>query len=268
MAATSKKLSIIIPAYNKDAEVFSSISCMVDELKHTAYDWEIIVVDDASQDKTLREAIRSKVFNGNTHRIKIYSYDLNQGKGFAIYYGFKQSEGGIVMFADADLDLPAENIPILLDIFKKTKSDIVIGSKRHPKSKIHYPLSRKFLSKNYQLLTRTLFSLNLTDTQVGLKVFRREVLEATFPYLVVKNFAFDLELLVVANKLGFAKITEAPIKLDYKFTSTIKLNAIRQILQDTLAIYYRTNILKYYEIPHFRLKKDEVTITPKLKAFV
>lgn len=268
MATSIKKLSIIIPAYNKDAEVFSSISCMVDELKHTAYDWEIIVVDDASQDKTLREAIRSKVFNGNTHRIKIYSYDLNQGKGFAIYWGFKQSKGRIVMFADADLDLPAENIPVLLDIFNKTQSDIVIGSKRHPKSKIHYPLLRKFLSKNYQLLTRTLFSLNLTDTQVGLKVFKREVLEETFPYLVVKNFALDLELLVVANKLGFATITEAPIRLDYNFTSTIKLNAIRQILQDTLAIYYRANILKYYEIPHFRLETNEITITSELKAFV
>src|SRR3990167_2173609 len=221
MTRFTKKLSIIIPAYNKDREVFKSISRVVNELKHSLYDWEIIVVDDASRDKTLREAVRSKAFNGNTQRIKIYSYDLNQGKGFAIYYGFKQSQGDIVMFQDADLDLPATNIPVLLDILKKTKSDIVIGSKRHPKSNVHYPLLRKILSKNYQIFVKTLFSLDITDTRVGLKAFRRKVLEEIFPHLIVKNFAFDLELLVVANKLGFTKIEEAPIKLNYNFTSTI-----------------------------------------------
>lgn len=268
MTRFAQKLSIIIPAYNKDQEVFQSISSIVDKLKHSLYDWEIVVVDDASRDKTLREAVRSKAFNGNTERIKIYSYDLNQGKGFAIYYGFKQSQGDIVMFADADLDLPSTNIPILLDIFKKTKSDIVIGSKRHPDSDIQYPLFRKILSKSYQILVKTLFSLDITDTQVGLKAFKREVLEETFPHLIVKNFAFDLELLVVANKLGFAKITEAPISLKYNFTSTIKLGAIRQILQDTLAIFYRANVLRYYKTPHFRLEQDESTITTTLKAFV
>lgn len=268
MTRFAQKLSIIIPAYNKDREVFQSISSIVNELKHTLYDWEIVVVDDASHDKTLREAIRSKAFNGNTHRIKIYSYDLNQGKGFALYYGFKQSQGDIVMFADADLDLPSTNIPILLDIFKKTKSDIVIGSKRHPDSNVHYPLIRKILSKNYQILVKTLFSMNLTDTQVGLKVFRREVLTEVFPHLVVKNFAFDLELLVVANKLGFTKIKEAPIKLDYNFTSTIKLTAIKQILQDTLAIFYRANALSYYQTPHFRLEQDELIVATALKTFI
>lgn len=268
MTRFAQKLSIIIPAFNKDSEVFGSISSLVNELKHTQYDWEIVVVDDASRDKTLREAIRSKAFNGNTHRIKIYSYDLNQGKGFALYYGFKQSQGEIVMFADADLDLPSSNVPVLLDILKKTKSDIVIGSKRHPQSDVHYPLLRKIMSKNYQILVKTLFSLNLTDTQVGLKVFRRDVLEETFPHIVVKNFAFDLELLCVANKLGFTKITEAPIKLNYNFTSTIKLGSIKQILQDTLAIFYRENVLNYYKTPHFRLEQDELTIATALKSFV
>ena len=142
-----------------------------------------------------------------------------------------------------------------------------IGSKRHPKSNVHYPLLRKILSKNYQIFVKTLFSLDITDTQVGLKAFRRKVLEEIFPHLIVKNFAFDLELLVVANKLGFTKIEEAPIKLNYNFTSTIKLNAIKQILQDTLAIFYRKNIIRYYETPHFRLEQDESTINPTLKAF-
>src|SRR3989338_3959422 len=100
-----RKLSLIVPAYNKGSEVFKTISSYVDELKKLIYDWEIIVVDDASQDKTLREAVRGKRFNGNSKRIKIYSYNLNQGKGFALYYGFKKSSGDAIIFADSDLDL-------------------------------------------------------------------------------------------------------------------------------------------------------------------
>src|SRR3989338_11239164 len=138
-----RKLSLIVPAYNKGGEVFKTVSLYVDELKKLIYDWEIIVVDDASCDRTLREAIRSKKFNGNTKRIKIYSYDLNQGKGFALYFGFQKSTGDIVVFADSDLDLPAENLPIILDRLQKTNADIAIGSKRHPNSVVNYPILRR-----------------------------------------------------------------------------------------------------------------------------
>src|SRR3990170_3414436 len=209
MPALNTKLSVIVPAYNKDTEVFEVISSFVNQLKKLAYDWEIIVVDDASRDKTLREAVRSKRFNGNTQRIKIFSYDLNQGKGFALYYGFKKSHGDIVVFTDSDLDLPAENIPVVLDYLQKNTADIAIGSKRHPLSKVKYPLTRRIQSKTYQLLIKLLFNLNITDTQVGIKVFRRRVLEEAFPRIVVKEFAFDLELLVVAKSFGFNEIVEA-----------------------------------------------------------
>src|SRR3990167_11439575 len=127
-----RKLSLIVPAYNKGGEVFEAVSLYVDELKKLIYDWEIIVVDDASSDKTLREAVRGKRFNGNSQRIKIYSYNLNQGKGFALYYGFKKSSGDVIIFADSDLDLPAKNISTVLDYWQESQADIVIGSKRHP----------------------------------------------------------------------------------------------------------------------------------------
>ena len=261
-----QKLSVIVPAYNKDSEVFESITNLVNQLKILSYDWEIIVVDDASRDKTLREAIRSKEFNGNTQRIKVFSYDLNQGKGFALYYGLRQSLGETVLFMDADLDLPARNIPCILNNFQKAKAQIAIGSKRHPYSQVYYPLFRRFQSKIYQLLIKLLFNLNVSDTQVGIKVFQREVLEEIFPRIVVKNFAFDLELLVVAKMLGFNRIIESPIILNYKFTSTIKLKAIKQIIQDTLAIFYRKNLLHYYKKCHYQLNQDESLIYP-LKAY-
>jgi len=267
MPAKNQKLSLIVPAYNKDSEVFKSVCSFVNQLKQLPHDWEIIVVDDASKDRTLREAVRGKRFNGNTDRIKIFSYDLNQGKGFALYYGFKKSTGDLIIFADSDLDLPAENIPVALDYLQKSTACIAIGSKRHPLSKVKYPLFRRIQSKTYQLLIKLLFNLNITDTQVGIKVFRRAVLEEAFPRIVVKQFAFDLELLVVAKLLGYSRIVETPIILNYNFSSTIHLSAIKRILQDTLAIFYRKNILKYYQDAHYHLEQEETLITP-LKAFI
>jgi len=252
------KLSVIIPAYNKDSEVFKAVSGMVHELKTLQHPWEIIVVDDASKDETLREAIRSKRFNGSTQNIRVFSYNFNQGKGFALYYGFKQSTGDTIVFMDSDLDLPATNLPVIINKFTKSSAHIVIGSKRHPQSRVHYPLLRKIQSKTYQLLIKTLFNLNASDTQVGIKVFKREVLKDCFPRIVVKAFAFDLELLVVARQLGFNKIIESPITLNYNFTSTIQLSCIKNILADTLAIFYRKNILKYYEKDHYQLEKNSV----------
>ena len=242
-----QKLSVVVPAYNKDTEVFQSISQMVNQLKSMSYDWEIIVVDDASRDKTLREAVKSKRFNGNSERIKIYSYDLNQGKGFALYYGFTKSQGDTIVFTDSDLDLPATNISTLLSYLTKNSADVAIGSKRHKLSKVNYPFLRKLQSKAYQILIHLLFKLNISDTQVGAKAFRREVLDNTFPRLVVKTFAFDLELMVVASLLGYKKIIEAPITLNYNFSSTIHLQSVIKILQDTIAIYYRKNFLKFYD---------------------
>lgn len=253
-----KKLSVIIPAYNKDSEVFQVVSNMVHELKKIQLPWEIIVVDDASRDKTLREAVRSKQFNGITQNIRVFSYNLNQGKGFALYYGFKQSTGDTIIFADSDLDLPASNLPVIIKNFKISSADIVISSKRHPLSQVNYPLIRRIQSKTYQVLIKTLFNLSVSDTQVGLKIFKREVLEECFPRIVVKAFAFDLELLVVAKLLGFNKIVESPIILNYNFTSTTNLTCIKQILTDTLAIYYRKHFLKYYQKPHYQLEENVV----------
>ena len=263
MPTLSKNLSLIIPAYNKDSEVFRAVSNFVIELKVLPYDWEIIVVDDASRDKTLREAVRSKKFNGNSDRIKIFSYNLNQGKGFALYYGFKKSVGDIIVFADSDLDLPSQNLPKILEYFEKNNAEIAIGSKRHPLSEVSYPLSRRIMSASYQLLVHALFNLNVSDTQVGLKAFRRKVLEHSFPRLVVKQFAFDLELLSVAHMLGYRKIIETPIILNYNFSSTIRPKSIYKILQDTAAIFYRKNFLKYYNREHFFFENQELTIIPQ-----
>ena len=247
-----------MPAYNKGAVLFTALNNLIKELNLLGSNFEIIVVNDGSRDKTLEEAVRAKRFNRNTDKIKIYNYDLNQGKGFAIQYGYTKTSGDIVGYFDGDLDLPARNIRVLLAYMLERKAEIAIGSKRHPLSVVYYPLMRRFYSKIYQILIRLLFNVKVSDTNVGCKLFKREVLDEVLPRLVVKTFAFDLELLVVAKHLGFKKIVESPITLNYQFNSTVGYQSIKNILTDTLAILYRKSILHYYDLPEI----------PALQAFV
>jgi hypothetical protein len=98
----------------------------------------------------------------------------------------------------------------------------------------------------YQLLIRTLFRIKVRDTQTGLKLFRRHVLEEVIPLLAIKRFAFDLELLVVARQLGYKKVMEAPVDLNYRFETTADLRAAWHVLWDTAAIFYRLRVLRFY----------------------
>src|SRR5207253_9113382 len=139
------------------------------------------------------------------------------------------------------------NIRGFIDLMKASDCDAVIGSKRHPESKVSYPASRRFQSAIYQALIRLLFNLNVRDTQTGLKLFRRQVLQEALPLLAIKKFAFDLELLVVARQLGYRNVCEAPIALKYRFESTVNLGSAWRVLWDTVAIFYRLRLLRYYQ---------------------
>jgi glycosyltransferase involved in cell wall biosynthesis len=172
---------------------------------------------------------------------------MNIGKGFALSCGVDQSVGNLVTFIDADMELDPANIGGFIDIMRTTGCDAVIGSKRHPGSKVQYPKFRRLQSAVYQLLVRVLFNLNVRDTQTGLKLFRRQVLREAMPLLAIKRFAFDLELLVVAHHLGYRNVREAPIRLDYQFESTVNLRSAWHVLWDTAAIFYRLRILRYYD---------------------
>ena len=103
------------------------------------------------------------------------------------------------------------------------------------------------------MIVRLLFRINVKDTQAGLKIFRKKVLAAILPRLIIKRYAFDLEMLVVARHLGFKRIYEAPIKLKYglgDLAHASTMNAIWHILIDTAAIFYRLYILHYYDRDH------------------
>jgi hypothetical protein len=126
---------------------------------------------------------------------------------------------------------------------------VVIGSKFHPESRVEYPRLRRIYSFIYFLLVRALFGLPVRDTQTGIKLFKREVLEHVLPRVLVKRFAFDLELLANAHHFGY-KITEAPVEVNFKrVCSRLRLPAVWNVFLDTLAIFYRMRIVRYYDRP-------------------
>jgi glycosyltransferase involved in cell wall biosynthesis len=233
---------VVVPAYREGRRIYKNLSRLIGELDKLSVTYEIVVVSDGNTDTTVREARRLE-----SPTVKVFHYPMNIGKGFALSCGVDQSIGELVTFIDADMELDPATIGGFIEIMRTSGCDAVIGSKRHPDSKVAYPTFRRLQSGMYQMVVRLLFNLDVRDTQTGLKLFRRQVLSDVLPLLAIKRFAFDLELLVVARQLGYRKVCEAPIQLDYQFESTVNLISAWNVLWDTAAIFYRLRILRYYQ---------------------
>lgn len=243
-------ISFIIPVYNKGSVLFKTLSSLIRHLQKAAIkDFEVIVVNDGSTDDSFDQAVRFKKFNGDTAKIKIYHYMKNVGKGFAMRYGFSRSVGEPVVFLDGDMDIDTSHVANAINTYKQLRPDVVIGSKYHPQSRIYYPLNRYLYSIILKFMIRLLFHLSVSDTQVGLKVFKRSILSQVFPRLIIKRFAVDLEILIVAHLLGFHHIVEIPVIIKHTSAnrSTIDLLAVKNFCLDIVAIWYRRNILHYYD---------------------
>lgn len=242
-----KKFSLIIPVYMQARTIRKDLEEVLTVLKTTKMDFEIIAVIDGEMDTSFSEA--KKIHDARVH---VIGYPTNHGKGYAVRYGFAHATGDVIGFKDAGGDLKAKALPLMLAQFNFQQADVVIGSKRHPDSKVDYPASRIVLSWVYQQFTKALFGLNVRDTQVGMKIYRRRVLEDVLPRLLVKQFAFDIEMLAVAYHLGYRKIYEAPVEIDlFSSHSSIDWNSmyhvIANMVNDTLAVFYRLRILRYYD---------------------
>ncbi len=240
----SLALSIIVPVYNQAESITGNVRT-ISERVASSFDepFEIIVVSDGSADQTEERALALA-----SEDVRVFHYDRNLGKGYAVKLGALEARGDWIAFIDADLDLDPGAIPDFVQAARAEQLDFVIGSKRHPESEVFYPMSRRVASWLYQQLVRLLFRLDVRDTQVGLKVFRREVADEVMPFLLVKRFAFDLELLTVARAFGFHRIAERPVSLQYQFTgSGVRSLAVARALVDTAAIFYRLRILRYYD---------------------
>jgi len=242
-----KSVSLVIPAYKQEKTILNNLKKLYEILEPLPYKFEIVVVVDGLLDKTYDKA---KEFG--KRNVKVIGYKKNQGKGYAVKLGVLKATGDVIGFMDAGLDLNPNGIPLLLDLMKFHDADIVIGSKLHPESKVAYPLGRIILSWGYRSLIEILFGLTIRDSQVGLKFFKKKVAKDVFKRLIVKRFAFDIEALAVAQSRGYKKIYEGPIELDFtrvesSITSGNFWRIILHMLWDTLAVFYRLKILRYYD---------------------
>lgn len=239
-------LSVIIPAYKQAKTIRQDIYSIYDTLEQIRYPYELIVVVDGTEvDLTFQEAKKCQIKS-----LKIVGYPHNHGKGYALRYGMSRSKGDYVAFIDSGMEIDPNGLSMILEHMEWYQADIIVGSKRHPASQVNYPFDRKIISFGAHIISRFLLGINVHDTQAGLKIFKRQVLEKVLPRLLVKNYAIDLEILSVASHLGYKKIYEAPLKLNYVFQSLTHASGLKVVLNclnDALAVFYRLRILHYYD---------------------
>ena len=237
-------LTVVVPYYNPGQLLVPTIERLLSVLDASGASYEVIAVSDGSTDGSDRELEAALAGRPQLTNIVLAQ---NQGKGAALRIGLAKGSGRYLGFIDADGDLD----PILLDSFQTMvrlySPDIILGSKRHPLSEVEYPFLRRVYSWGYQQVVRIGFRLNIRDTQTGIKLVRRDVLSAVLPRMLEKRFAFDLELFVIARRLGYKRFLEAPIRLRHQFTSTVSWRSVYRSLLDTMAIWYRLRILHYYD---------------------
>lgn len=245
-------LSILMPAYNEAHSIAANVCETVETMHALGLDFEIVVIDDGSLDGT--DAAASDALLKWPDHVRVVRCNRNEGKGNALICGASYSRGDYVAFLDADMDLHPEQLASFFAIMNSRNADAVIGSKFHPESKVDYPFLRRIYSFFYYMLVRTLFGLPVRDTQTGIKLFKRPVLDRVLPRILVKRFAFDLELLANVHHFGY-RIVEAPVSVNFqRVCSRLRLPAVWNVFLDTLAIFYRMRILRYYDRP------DRVTV--------
>lgn len=211
-------LSIVIPCFNEEFRITPTLSKVEEFLLSKKYQSEIIAVDDGSQDGTLHALEQFR--KATKLPIRILSYHPNKGKGHAVKEGVLAARGEFILFMDADLSTPIQEIDHFLQILEQSEADVVIGSRNLPQSQVRRPKQREVLSKAFNLLVQALLLPGIRDTQCGFKCFRRAAALAIFGKGPASGLVFDVEVLYVARRLGHG-IVEAPVRWDYSAGSKV-----------------------------------------------
>jgi len=213
-------LSIVIPAYNEEDRIGTSLTKIYNFLKKRNYDFEIIVVDDGSKDKTLN--LLSE-YSQNIPNLIVLKNESNQGKGFSVKKGVLNSKGDIILFTDADLSTPIGELDKLI-YWLDEGYPISIGSRDLPESQVnrHQAWYREFMGKIFNRIIRLILNLDYHDTQCGFKCFRNDAALEIFKGLRLCGFSFDVEMLFIAKHRGI-KVKEVPIRWHNSPESKVKI---------------------------------------------
>ena len=203
-------ISIVIAAYNEEQRIGKSLVKIKDYLNSQNFAYEIIVVDDGSTDNTKQVAIAYQSENSN---LKIISYPINKGKGYALRQGVLASKGKSVLVSDADLSTPIEELSYVLPLISTHEYDVVIGSRALKPDTIikKQPWWRQGMGKIFNRIVRLLVLEGFKDTQCGFKLFSGEASRALFKNARVDRFAYDVEILALAKKSRY-RVTEVPVR--------------------------------------------------------
>lgn len=249
---TPPDLSLVIASYNCAGEIAESLRRLQAYFEKQGYAHEVIVVDDGSSDDTaatlhdcaLRYPELQALGNGR-----------NRGKGYAIKQGMLEATGRFVFYTDADLAYPIQGIEAFLQPLLTGNADVVVGSRIHAASQFYlhpryfrYVYKRHLMSRFFNWVVRAALGIRALDTQCGLKGFTAETTKAIFSRVDIPGFAFDVEVLLIAQRLGF-RITELPVTFAYSGeVSSVKIlkNAC-QAFRDLITIYRRDRQGRYRE---------------------
>jgi dolichyl-phosphate beta-glucosyltransferase len=204
---STASLSIVIPAYNEEQRIIRTLDAAVEHLAPRS-DWEILVVDDGSRDGTIQVV---RAFAEKNPRVRLLELGNNRGKGAAVRAGMLQAKHLRVLFMDADLATPMNQLE-LLEAELERGADVAIGSRGAPESQVRRSQGffRENLGKTFNLIVRAVAVGGIYDTQCGFKLLTREATQKIFSQSVVDRFAFDVEMLLIAREEGL-RIAEVPV---------------------------------------------------------
>ena len=249
-AASGPFLSVIIPAFDEEARIGSALEKLTRHLSGKPYEWEIIVADDGSTDRT-REIVENAA--ASDPRIR-YLGLRHGGKGWAIKNGMLNSTAEWRFMCDADLSMPAEHIDRFLPDDKAPDHDIGIGSREAPGSRrFDEPLWRHLIGRQFNYAARLIALGGLNDTQCGFKLYRGSLADEIFAAQKAKGWGFDVEVLYLGRKMG-ARMEEVPI--DWHFNAESKVGFIRGGLGflDILAVRWNDIRGRYRDVKRDKQK--------------
>ena len=217
---TNPELSIIVPAYNEEALIATTLDCLHSYLAVRPESFEIIVVDDGSQDHTVSFVQRSQK---TTDKIRLLINSQNMGKGFSIQRGVLESRGRIIIFTDADLPYELDAIDGFLQALQNG-CDLAIGSRVLPGSEVRgVPMLRYVAGQIFSWMVQAVLFQGLPDTQCGFKSFKAEAAKEIFRRVTIGGFGFDVEMLFIARKRKYA-IQPVPVHMiEHRQRSRVRL---------------------------------------------